>query len=390
MRLTLRTSVLCLLATFALLPTLAYTQVDLNPSAPETYVVRRGDTLWSIAARFLREPWRWPEIWDANRAEVGDPDLIYPGDVLSLYYRDGQPRIGVSRAMRTVKLSPRVRVSKLDAAVPVIPVGAIRAFLTRPFVLEAEEVDRAPYVVEFPDDHIVAGTGDSIYVRSIYGEVGERFAVVRPGNAYRDSNTGEVLGYEALKIADVSLERSGDPARIRIDRMQLEVAIGDRLLPSANDEALERFLPRSAPAGTKARIISVLGGVTQVAQYNVVVLDRGSRDGLQPGHVLTAYKGGQKVRDTVRADTNWNWKDQKFFSEETWYGDWRTDGRFRDGISSNVPRMRATNSSKTLLLPHEVSGTLMVFRTFDHVCFALVMSTTSPMHVLDSVRAPPA
>jgi len=380
-----------LIAALSASPSLA--EVELNPNRPQTYTVHAGDTLWDIAGRFLRDPWRWSEIWEANR-EIGDPDLIYPGDVLELYYRKGQPRVGLRGGLRTVKLSPRVRVTPLQMPVPTIPLGSIQPFLTRPYVLDKAQIEAAPYVVDFPEEHIVAGLNDSVYVRSIYGETGWRYNIVRPGEPYKDPESGQILGYKALFVADAILDRPGDPAKVTIATMGLETTVGDRVLPAAHDEPFTNFLPLPAPRATKARIISVLNGVTQIGQYNVVVLNRGSRDGLQPGHVLDVYNGGQERRDQVRTDsTGWDWKGQKFWSQETWYGENRIQGWLNDELDPREPlppHVDVRRPSNTFIRPYEQAGTLMVFRTFPRVSFALVLTASRPMHVMDAVRSPNA
>ncbi|MEA3274580.1 MAG: LysM peptidoglycan-binding domain-containing protein [Pseudomonadota bacterium] len=381
------------LITVVLFASGAVAQVELKPSHPETYTVRRGDTLWDIAGRFLREPWRWPEIWESNR-EIANPDLIYPGDVLHVTYRDGRPRVGVRRGMRTVRLSPRVRVTPLVEPIPTIPIGAIRPFLSRSYVLNKAQIEKAPYVAAFPDEHIVAGMSDAAYVRSIDGSAGERFDIVRPGDPYRDPDTGDILGYKALFVADAVLERSGDPAKVAITNMALETGIGDRVISAAEDEPLENFFPRPAPRGLQGRIISVLNGVSQIGQFNVVVLNVGSGAGLKPGHVFEVYNGGERVRDTVKsASADWNWKNQKFWSQETWYGDYRVQGWLVDEPDPNTPfppHVEVRKQSSDFVLPYERAGALMVFRAFDRVSFALVMRAERPIHVLDAVRPPKA
>jgi len=385
------TSVLipALLTALIAMPVVA--QVELNPNHPKTYTVRRGDTLWGIAGRFLRDPWRWSEIWDANR-EVGDPNLIYPGDVLTLYYKSGQPRIGFAGGMRTVKLSPRVRVTQLQAPVPTVPIGSIRPFLTRAYVLDKAEIDASPYVVSLPDGRVLGGSGDRVYVRSIFGGADGRYQVVRPGGPYQDPDNGDILGYQALYIADATLERPGDPASLRIDSMALETEIGDRVLPAATEEPLQTFYPRPGPPGRRARIISVLNGVTQIGLHNVVVLNLGSDQGIETGHVFDIFNGGELVQDRVAADASrWDWQNMKFWSQEFWYGDYRTDGWLEDEPDSNAPfplHMEANPQSEPFMLPFERAGTLMVFRTFDRVSFALVMSATRSINVLDTVRPP--
>ncbi|MEY6431425.1 LysM domain-containing protein [Thioalkalicoccus limnaeus] len=365
----------------------------LHPNHPERYVVRAGDTLWDIAGRFLREPWRWGEIWDAN-PDIADPDLIYPGDVLVLTYRDGRPRIGVeSGRLRTVRLTPRVRVEALDEPIPTIPANVIAPFLTRVQVTGERDLDQAPYVVGFPDEHIVGGVRDSIYVRAITTREIEQFLVVRSGQAYRDPDTGRVLGYEAAHVANVELERPGDPARLRVRRSMMEVAIGDRLVPADETEALRQFIPRPAPPALRGRIIAVLNGVSQIGQYNIVVLNRGSEQGVERGHVFDVYQGGYERPDQVLAGAP-RWRDVRSetpLSTEFWYGDHQVIGWRRDRPDANTPfplHVEVRRPAATYVVPYERSGTLMVFRVFPQVSFALVMSAERAMNVQDSVSAP--
>jgi hypothetical protein len=316
--------------------------VALNPAHPERYTVVKGDTLWDISALFLRDPWLWPEVWYVN-PQIENPHLIYPGDEIILTFRDGRPILTLSRKDR---LSPRVRATPIDEAIPTIPIDAIAQFLTRPYVVEENELDQAPYVVHFLDDHILGGAGISFYARSIMEDDPVRYTLVRPGKPYKDPDTEEILGYEATFIGDADLKRTGDPAKLLIATSEQEVIIGDRLIKAQEDEPLVNFQPRAPEGDIKGRIISVLNGVSQIGQYNVVVLNKGARDGLEPGHVMQILQGGNEVRDIVK-------------------------GR-----------------GETVTLPLEEAGILMVFRTFDKVSFALVLRATKPLHVLDWVRPP--
>jgi hypothetical protein len=330
-----------LLLSFA---SLAADDIALNPSHPDRYVVVKGDTLWDISSMFLRDPWLWPEIWYVN-PQIENPHLIYPGDELVLTYRNGQPVLRVNRGGKG-RLSPKIRATPLDQAIPTIPIDAIAPFLTRPYVVEENELEKAPYIVHFLDDHIVGGAGISYYARTITEEQPSQYAIVRPEKPYKDPDTGEILGYEALYVGTSELKRTGDPAKLLITSSDMEATIGDRLIKSDNEEALIDFQPRVPKTPIDGRIISVLNGVTQIGQYNVVVLNKGASAGLEPGHVLQILQGGNEVRDIVK-------------------------GR-----------------GASVTLPLEEAGYLMVFRTFEKVSFALVMSANKPLHVLDWVRPP--
>ena len=339
---------------------LAAEHVTLNPNHPDRYVVVKGDTLWDIAERFLNEPWRWPDVWQVN-PQIKNPHLIYPGDTLVLSFVNGKPQISIandSMPMQdqaesdqakgsTVKLAPRVRSSAISKAIPAIPIDAIQQFLTRPYVADKRQLDRAPYIVDFADEHIAGGSGFRAYVRAIRGGRNTKFDVVRPGKPYRDAQTGEILGYEALFIASSELQRSGDPATVLLNAAELEVLKGDRLIPTTEDKPLATFFPKPPKRKVHGSIIAVLNGVNQIGQYNIVVVDRGQANGLEAGNILAIDQRGEVVRDTVTA-----------------------------------------NSSDTVKLPNERAGTLMIFRTFPRVSFGLVMRATKALHVNDRVRNP--
>ena len=326
---------------------LAAGPVNLNPAHPERHVVVKGDTLWDISAMFLRDPWLWPEVWFVN-PQIQNPHLIYPGDEIVLTYADGRPLLTLHRGSGSghKKLSPSIRTKPLDTAIPTIPMDAIAQFLTRPYVMEEGELEHAPYVVHFLDDHIVGGAGISFYARSIDEQQPSRYSLVRPGKPYKDPDTGEILGYEAAFIGDADLQRTGDPAKLLISSSEMEAVIGDRLIKIEDEEPMINFQPSVPETEIEGRIISVLNGVSQIGQYNVVVLNKGAADGLEPGHVLEILQGGNEIRDVI------------------------------------------IGRGATVTLPLEEAGHLMVFRTFERVSFALIMHATKPLHVLDWVRPP--
>lgn len=362
---------------------------------PETYVVQPGDTLWGIAERFLHEPWRWREVWQANPG-IGNPDRIYPGDVLVVDYSSGSPRIRkaerVSGGMQTVKLTPRVRVSDLDREIPAIPLNAVAPFLSRPVVTEARDIDQAPYVVGFPEEQLIGGSGDTLFVRSILSAADDRWEVLRPGQAYRDPDTNELLGYLATSVATARLERLGDPATLVVTRSYKEVDVGDRVRPAREDEPIRSFFPVPAPPSLRGKIMSVLNGVSQIGQYDVVVLNRGARDDVVVGHVLDIYRGGELRRDPVRTRrTDWNWRNETPADTSFWFGDWELDGWVENKPDPNAPlplHRRATRGWDQFIVPDSRSGTLMVFRVFPKVSFGLVMSANRAMHVGEIVAAP--
>ncbi len=319
--------------------------VVLNPSHPESYLVVKGDTLWDISARFLRDPWLWPEVWYVN-PQVANPHLIYPGDTLNLVYVDGKPQI--RRASDgTVRLSPQVRTESLDNAIPTIPMDAIKQFLTRAIVVEKGELDDAPYVVQSADEHVVTGAGDRVYVRGIENRDFAVYDIFEPRGPYIDPDTDEVLGYEALYVGTGPVQSYGDPATLKLLSTSREVRVGDRLRPADRSEVMNHFQPHAVPSGTEGHIISVIDGVSEIGQFNVVALDLGERDGMEVGHVMRVFQRGDVIRDTV-------------------------SGKSGDKVK----------------LPDEDAGIVMVFKTFEKVSYGLIMSATRAIHINDFVRSP--
>lgn len=321
--------------------------IAMKPNHPDRYTVVKGDTLWDISAHFLRDPWHWPSIWQAN-PQIENPHLIYPGDVIRLVYIDGQPRLVIDRGRPLVKMSPQGRVSSLQRAIPTIPLDIIHPFLTKPYIVGKNELDDAPYMIQSDEEHLVASTGNKIYVRGIKDTAIQRYVLVRKGKTYKDPNTKEILGYEATYVGDAVLVLQGDPSTLKLVKANREVLIGDRLLP-AGDEALAAFFQPSTPkTPVEGRILAVMGGVNQIGTHQVVVISRGSREGLKAGNVLAIYQTGNTIKDKI-SDSFGN---------------------------------------KTVKLPDEQAGVLMIFRTFEKLSYALVLRANRNMHVLDTVRNP--
>ncbi|MFT7413392.1 MAG: nucleoid-associated protein YgaU [Methylophagaceae bacterium] len=317
--------------------------VMLNATHPQNYEVVRGDTLWDISAKFLQHPWQWPEIWQVN-PQINNPHLIYPGDLLSLSYINGQPVLTLTRGSRAYKLSPEVREIKLEEAISTIPRSAISAFLSKPLVVGEETLSNAPYIVASTDERLILGAGDRAYVRGIEGDEIEQFSVFRGGKVYTDPETAEVLGYEAIYTADAMLETASDISTVMLRNTNREVLTGDRLLPVDDGQNEMNFFPHSPEQAVNGRIISVFDGVSQVGQYQIVVLNRGTRESIEVGHVLAVMRAGQTVRDTVTSD--------------------------KDDM---------------ITLPDESAGVAMVFKVFEKVSYALVMTASHAIHLNDKV-----
>lgn len=328
--------------------------IQLRPDYPQTYTVVKGDTLWDISSRFLKDPWVWPELWQVN-PQIANPHLIYPGDVLTLYFIDGRPMLRVDRpgmpdetrgkTYPTVKLSPQVRELSLDEAVPTIPLDAIRSFLSRPRVVSEGELEKQPYVVAQTEDRLASGAGYSFYARGIKEEEAvPEYVLVRAGQKYVDPDTDEVLGYEALYLGEAQMTRYGDPSKLYVTESNREILRGDRLMPREDERLQYHYLPRSPEGEVNGKIIAVMDGVAQIGQYQVVVLNLGRQENMEPGHVLSAMQSGVMVEDTV--------------------------------------------AGGQVKLPDEKAGTVMVFRVFDRVSYALVMRATKALHLYDIVTNP--
>jgi len=328
--------------------------MPLAAGAPEEYVVQVGDTLWDIAATFLRDPWYWPEVWYVN-PQVENPHLIYPGDVLALVTIDGQQRITTVRGS-TYRVSPTALVTPLSESITSIPYEQIAAFLSKGLVLEKNQIDQLPYILATRGDHMMASAGNDIYIRGGPPTPnGTHFSIVHVGDKLIDPDNNDVLGYQGIYVGEGAQSRGGDPATVALTDTTREALEGDRLVPETVDIPLN-FFPKAPDFEVDGRIISVVDGVSLIGQYQVVVLNRGARNGLAPGDVLTVFQAGEVVRD-----------------------------RYAGG--SFIGSSRVAGGPK-VTLPDEAAGTIMVFKVYDRIGYALVMEATSDIHVLDAVRNP--
>jgi len=282
---------ICLLLLSLLFSGWLQAAVELNEDVPETYIVKKGDTLWGISGMYLKEPWLWPELWDAN-PQIDNPHLIFPGDELYLVWIDGQPRLRLRRG-RDVKLTPNMRVSPLDLAIPVIPLDQIGPWLRRNRVMDADEINQSAYIVAGDERRLISGPGDRIFGRGPFPDGERAYGIYRVGQNYLDPVTQEFLGYQ-VQVGGV--------------------------------------------------MIAVEGGLTQIGEMSVVVINRGKRDGLQIGNVLAVYQAGKNVFDKV--------------------------------AQSNV------------ILPDTRVGLAMVYESFEKVSYAIVLRTSRPLQVFDLVKNP--
>jgi len=303
---------------------------SIRTDAPDEYTVVKGDTLWDISGRFLSRPWLWPEIWQVN-PQIENPHLIYPGDRIALTYVDGSPRLQLIRASSNPG----------DAPVGSIPTELIEQFLVKPLVVTEADILSAPYVAASQEGHLIATNGIHIYAR---GDIsGSRFSIYRPGKRLIDPDTEELLGYEAIHVSNASLVSAGDPSKLVITNSYRETLKGDRLLAVEKDLPAH-FQPRAATTTTPGKIISLVDAVSRAGKNQIVVMNMGANDGVQAGDTFSVRTNERIIRDDIDQSRS------EFFTVE---GD--------------------------------ESGTVMVFRTFDNVSYALIMSSAREVKLYDKV-----
>ncbi|WP_428034620.1 LysM peptidoglycan-binding domain-containing protein [Amphritea sp.] len=314
----------------------------LKENHPKTYVVVKGDTLWDISGMFLQSPWKWPQLWGYNQ-QIDNPHLIYPGDVLTLKWVGGQPRLVLNDGI--LRLSPKAKVTPLKDAIPAIPLKDIISFLSDNIVMDSDELTAAPYIVGGTANRIVAGAGDRVYARGTLAEDYSRQNIYRPAKEYIDPVTQEHLGYELFKIGDAVVDsKKGDIITLDLRKTREEVSALDRVYPSQKEAIQSVFYPSAPESEINGRILSVLRGVRQAGQYDVVAINQGIREGLKPGHVLTIFRAGEQLKDPV--------------------------------------------TKELIVLPSEKSGLMMVFKAYEKISYALILKATDVIAVGDEVHTP--
>jgi hypothetical protein len=327
---------------------------SLKASAPKNYVVRRGDTLWGIANMFLKDPWLWPEIWYVN-PEIHNPHLIYPGDTVHLALSsDGRTALQIVRGTGPgSRLEPLLRTSPLDSAIATIPYTVIGAFLERPGVLSRDEVKAAPYILALRGEHDIAGFGDEVYVKKLDAQAGARYSVMHVDQPLKDPEGNRKLGYLAIYTGTAQLVRPGEIAKATLTDSARETLQGDVLI-SEDISPTSDFKPHPPSRPVSGEIVAVVEGADLAGQYDVVAINRGSSDGLERGNVLTVEEyPAQSVDECAQ-------------------------------IEDRSTCLRHPNTT----LPSEVNGTLLVFKTYELMSYALILNDISPIQTYDHVRNP--
>ena len=343
--------------------------IQIQPNAPDSHVVVKGDTLWGISGKFLRQPWRWPEVWRLNREQIKNPHWIYPGQIIYLDRNAvGGPRLSLTPPLAaeerpTLRLGPQIRAeARGEAAIPSIRPSDIEPFMLRNRVVGAETLDAAPQIVKSVGERVAFATKDSIYVVGVKPEMGKVFQMYRKGRELRDTSIAshpwyrwrhngvdpQVIGYEATYLGDATLRREGEVARLEIVSAIQEIQVGDYLIPAPPAETVA-YVPRAPEQQVEALVMTLPSGISEAGRTSVITLNRGRLQGLEVGHVLAAYKPTETFANP----------------------------RYKDSPLNLVSGWPFTKSAepKTLEIPEERIGLVFVFRVFDNISYGMVMNT---------------
>jgi len=351
---------------------------NIREATPREYLVKSGDTLWGIAGYFLNDPWYWPELW-AKNPQINNPHLIFPGDIISLIYLNGQPVFQVSRdgqvvnssaavntqsdkqtetnsfervhkegPLKQIKLSPRIRSTDLKESIKTIPNDAIEQFTTKPQVVTLEQWQDAPYIIGSDDKHLILSQGNRIYIQGELDRENLRYNIYRKGSELVDPASGSILGYEVIYAGEASISKYDSPASGRIIKASREIIVGDRLLATDHSELNNLFFPKPPEEQVEGQIISLFDAISSIAQYQIAVINLGKRNGVAVGNILSTYTQGETIRNRFE----------------------RQEGKVK------------------VKLPNERSGMIMLFKTFDRVSYGLILEASRVIKRNDVVRTP--
>lgn len=373
----------------------APTEAQIKEGAPDRYVVEKGDTLWGISGKFLSEPWRWPEIWQLNKDEIKNPHRIYPGDVVMLDHSSGSPRLKLVKNQKysgrdVVVMSPTSRVQDRTAtpAIPLISPADIGPFLSQPLVVEKDSMGSAPEIVASEENRVVIGAGNRAYVAGLRASDPKQWQIFRAGKPFIDPDTNETLGHEAIYLGEARVKSFGETTTVEIGRAVMEINRGDRLVKLQETE-LANFVPRAPEKQVRGRILTIYSGVAEAGPKGIVAINRGTKDGIEQGHVLAIWRHGRQATVT-----------KANIEKEEPLRNWHQTECLKKGakVSFSEPYDRSkvwgpcpggTIADKGFVtLPDERYGLLLVFRTFDRVSYGLIMQSTLAVNQGDVVTTP--
>jgi hypothetical protein len=372
----------------------AATTADLADGAPDRYVVVPGDTLWGISKRFLKDPWKWNDLWRSNQEQIRNPNRIYPGDVLVLDRSAEEMRLKLLRT-ETVKISPQIRTEELaPEPVQTIPTADIEPFLTKPLVITQDQLAAGPRIVRTQESRVALGAGDIGYATGIAKEKGLYWQVFRPGAPLIDPIGNETLGYEAIFLGEAKVNRLGDVSTIEIVNAPQEIYAGDYLQPSPREINFEGYSPHAPAKKVDARIIALYNQLYETGAGSVITLNRGARDGVEIGSVLAIYRNLNAPTFTLRESSLWG-RTGFIYDEKNPHTNYQSEplGDRNSPLWGRIgPAGAQFKNDKTNLpvvsLPDERYGLLMVFRVFDRASYALILNSSRPVNVLDIVTNP--
>lgn len=359
--------------------------LTLRSDAPASYTVKQGDTLWDIAGRFLEQPWMWPQVWQVN-PQIQNPDLIYPGDTISLSYQDGKPVLSINRGqdsppasaagsaplaasdlpataqgIRTERRSPQIRSETLLSPIPAIPLNKIYAFMSKSSVVDAETFEEAPYLIGEQQGRNMFSKGNQVYARGSWDGSATTYDIVRKGRSFKDPDSKEILGVESILVGTASISSfKDDQAMMNIETSLLPAKAGDRLIVRQQLAIDDSYLPKPPDAEIDAAIASFASGHSLGGQYDTLVLNKGSGSGLEAGHVLTIQKQPTAVRDEIG----------------------------KQGFWENLKDKVGMKSKKTPEFPGEKIGTVLIYRVYKTTSLALVLDTTQEIKLNYRVTTP--
>jgi LysM domain len=337
---------------------------ELLPNAPDRYTVKRGNTLWGISGLYLKSPWKWPALWGMNKAQIANPHLIYPGQVLVLTRVNGRATLGLAdgvdgmpeQKLKEQKLSPSIRSEPiLPEPLTSINLDEMHSFLSQPLIVDEQIFKKSGYVLTGPENRVYTSAGDLFYARGLPVSEDGRYQLYRPSKPLHDPDTGAILAYEAYYLGEATIVRPGDPTQLKITVAKEELSRGDRLMPYKREPALNA-VPHAPDAPIKARVMSSYSGVQYAGSNMIVSLNKGRTSNIEIGHVLAVWRTGEQVVD----------------KELEPKGFWD----------------KAKNKQVIVQLPDEQYGQVVVFRVFENVSYALVVGTTRPVKVGDTLTQP--